>query len=436
MSRSIRILIIGFLLAAPLVVPGSQSAVRAAGPGPEAPSGPIDITANEQEFSGNQVIARGNVHVKYKDSVVVAPMAALIRDAGGSPQSAIFTGHPHLTQGQNKIDAETLVFEMANSKIVAQGRAHSEVISSGGEDQKGGTSVADSAKSTLGTAPDEPNAGLAEVADQTPDSRSAPKMPANAAKAPVEKIITDSDRQEYDQSSGKFDALGHVRVVHGNILVKADKLTLVYGLDKKPETALFTGNVTATQDRNNTIADQMAYNLSTKRLQATGHVKSTVIQEHKDEKDGKKKPALGFDPAGMQSAVATEIEQPKDDIVIITSETQDFSKQTGRMSATGNVRVLYQDTTGSGPQAVLLRNPQGKCDRVIFSGRSQISQPGRRWIADRIEMTINDKKVLASGNTKALILQTPGGNKKNAPQMQLAGRPTSISASPKGERPQ
>jgi lipopolysaccharide assembly outer membrane protein LptD (OstA) len=180
--------------------------------------------------------------------------------------------------------------------------------------------------------------------------------------------------------------------------------------------------------------------LTTKRLQATGHVKSTVIQERKPE-DGKKKPAaLGVDPAGMQSAVATELDQPKDDIVIITSDTQDFSKQTGRMSATGNVRVLYQDTTGSGPQCVLLRNMQGKCERVIFSGRSQINQPGRRWIADRIEMTMNDRKVMASGNTKALILQTPKQRLQStpAPQTQLAGagKPTSISANPKAEKPQ
>jgi lipopolysaccharide export system protein LptA len=418
--------------------------VWAAGPASplEAPSGPIDITANEQEFSGDQVIARGNVRVKFKDSVVLAPMAALVRDAGGNPQKAIFTGHPHLTQGLNKIDAETLVFEMANSKIIAQGRAHSEVVSGGESAQPKAATTTPAVATANGDG--QPSDMVADGA--TASGAGAPaavtasaKPAANASKAPLEKIITDSDRQEYDRVTGKFEAIGHVRVVHGNILVKSDKLSLVYGLDNKPETALFIGNVCATQDRNNTTADQMAYSLTTKRLQATGHVKSTVIQERKPE-DKKKPNALGIDPAGMQSAVATEMDQPKDDIVIITSDTQDFSKQSGRMSATGNVRVIYQDTTGSGPQCVLLRNMQGKCERVIFSGRSQISQPGRRWIADRIEMTMNDRKVMASGNTKALILQTPKQRLQTtpAPQTQLAGtgKPTSISANPKAEKPQ
>lgn len=403
MSKSIRILILSLLLAAPLAVPGYS---LAAPPGPEA-SGPIDISANEQEFSGSQVIARGNVRVKYKDSVVVAPIATLMRDAGGNPQKAVFTGHPHLIQGDNKIDAETLIFEMANSKIIAEGRAHSEV--SGGSNQPKEETPPPTA-AAAGTD------GIAAIIAAAPKPAAVAAAPP-VSKEPPEKIITDSDRQEYDRATGRFEASGHVRVIHGNILVKAEKLSLVYGLDNKPETALFTGNVTATQDRNNTIADQMTYSLSTRRLQATGHVKSTVIQEHKDEK---KKPTVSHvDPVGMQSAHAGEIEQPKDDIIIITSETQDYSKQTGRMSAIGSVRVYYQDTVGLGPQCVLIRNMQGKPERVIFSGRSQISQPGRRWIADRIEMTLADRKVLASGNTKAFMLQAP--QKQSAPpQTQLA----------------
>ena len=84
--------------------------------------GPIDIKAEEQEFAGDHIIARGHVRVVYKDSVIVAPVATLYRDVNtGQPQKAIFTGHPHLVQGNNKIDADTLVFEMVSSKIMADG---------------------------------------------------------------------------------------------------------------------------------------------------------------------------------------------------------------------------------------------------------------------------------------------------------------------------
>ena len=365
--------------------------VLAQNPAGGAPQGPIDIQADEQEFAGDQVIAKGKVRVSYKDSVVSAPMATLMRDAGGNPQRAVFTGHPHLTQGDNKIDAETLTFEIVNSRIVAEGKAHSEVISGGAEPAADKTATA-AAQNISG------------------DTKPAP-----------ERIVTDADRQEYDRASGKFEATGHVRVIHGNINVHADKLQLVYGLDNKPETAVFTGNVAATQDRNTTTADAITYSLATKRLQATGHVKSKVIQEKKDDK---KKAAV--DGGGLPPATAAESSSgAAEETITIVSDTQDYSKSTGRISAAGNVKIFYQDTVGVGPNVVLVSNSEGKADRVIFTGRSQISQTGKRWIADRIEMTIADKKVLAQGNTKALILQTPRQGQPTAPAegARMAGRP-------------
>jgi len=93
-----------------------------------AAGGPIDIQADEQEFGEGHVVAKGRVRVTYKDSIVVAPMATLYRDAAGSPQKAVFTGHPHLIQGSNKIDSDVLIFEIATQKIIADGHAHSEVL--------------------------------------------------------------------------------------------------------------------------------------------------------------------------------------------------------------------------------------------------------------------------------------------------------------------
>jgi len=361
-------------------------------------SGPIDIQANEQEFSGDQVIARGNVHVKYKDSTIIAPAATLFRDAGGNPQKAIFTGHPKLVQGGSIIDADTLTFEIAIQKIIAEGRAHSEVISN--------------------------------------SSSSTPDKPANArsgetAAAP-ERIITDSDRQEYDKQAQRFDAAGHVKVIHGDITVHADKLKLVYGTDSKPETAIFTGNVTANQNDNNTQADTITYSLTTRRLQATGHVKSKVIQQ---KADGSKKGGLseqpGADKAAAQPQTAEADGSAQDDTMIILSDSQDYSQETGRVAADGNVRLYYQDTIGIGPKVIMVRNQDGKPERVIFRGRSQVTQPGRRWIADRITLTVADKKVLAEGNTKALILKNPNQEQQAKPdsgQSQLAGRPSRISS--------
>lgn len=363
----------------------------------EAPAaqGPIDITANEQEFSGESVIARGNVRVVYKDSVILAPQATLFRDAGGNPNKAIFTGHPRLTQGTNRIDAEMLTFEIAAQKIIASGRAHSEVESS--SDESEGT------------------AGLgSESGAKAKDGKPAAQK--------VERIITDSDKQEYDQATGRFEAIGHVNVKHGDINVKADKLQLVYGADNKPETAVFTGNVTATQNKNSTAADNITYSLTTRRLQATGNVRSKVIQEKK-ETAKKPGPTASADfltsaanaaptataPAASKKAIAFDgsfeaggEEKP----LFIDSDTQDYSKDNGRVSANGHVKVTYGETVGIGPVVVLTRTADGQPDKVYFNGRSQISQPGRRWIADQITFIVAEKRVIASGNSKAMILQT------------------------------
>jgi lipopolysaccharide transport protein LptA len=348
-------------------------------------SGPIDIQANEQEFSGDQVIARGNVRVTFKDSVIVSPMATLTRDPAGKPQKAVFTGHPKLIQAGNSIDAETLTFDMVSSRIIADGHAHSEVASESSDSKTVSTST-------------------------------GPKK---------EKIITDSDRQEYDRSTDNFQAIGHVRVLHGDILVNSDKLQLVYGTNKKPETAIFTGNVTATQNQNSTSADTIAYSLNTHRLQATGHVRSKVVQQKAELKENVGH-SIAFD---APPAMAASSKSGETETIIITSDSQDYSKDTNRLSANGNVKVYYQDTVGSGPQAVLVRNDQGKAERVYFIGRSQITQPGRRWIADRISYTVADKKVLAEGNTKAFILQKPGQATNMGPELMFAGRPSQGSIS-------
>ena len=71
---------------------------------------------------------------------------------------------------------------------------------------------------------------------------------------------------------------------------------------------------------------------------------------------------------------------------------------------------------------------KGKAEKVIFTERSQISQPGKRWIADRITMAIATKKVLAEGNTKAFIIQ-------GAPARQAPPAPNSALAMRSGPRP-
>jgi len=437
---------------------------------------PVDIQANSQEFAEDQIVATGNVKVTYKESVVRGPEARLFRDAAGQAQRAVFTGHPYLTQNDSKINSDTLIFEIANSKVIAQGHAHSEIISNGNDQPPQGAPGAKPAVSAAGRpqsmgsvsqgsggAPKinwpKEGAGDNQSGPQTTELAPVPapapvvstagdgSAPSTASPAPTKKpgdkdepptkIITDADYQEYAKQDGKFEASGHVHVTHEDINVHSDKVSLVYGLDGKPETALFTGNVDATQKTNHTFADMMTYYLQTKRLQATGNVRSKVIQkkppDDKDKKTGATdKKVVGAKPAGTaggaqaaQPATGSQTAKKNqdDDTILVVSDAQDYSRDSGRMLADGNVHVYYQDTIGLGPKAILIKNEEtGKAETVIFLGRSQISQTGKRWIADKITFTVANKKVLAEGNSRAFILQQNPKDKKDDSGVAVANK--------------
>jgi len=354
-------------------------------PSVQAQGNNIDIKADEQEFADDRMIARGKVVVVKGDTVVYAPVATLYKDAAGQPEKAIFTGHPRLSQGQNKIHADTLTFQIKTSVIVAEGHAHSEVISTSEEKEK------DSEDGTEGK-----------------------------TKKTSRTIVTDSNRQEYEQQSGRFEADGNVRVVTQDTVVNSDHMKLVYGNDRKAEAACFTGKVKARQNKNLTEADTMTYFFNTQRLQASGHVRSRVVEEGSKDTSmfpesktpvAQKPRIVGTAGGAIASSSKSNVyntfkeAEDKEPPIIIHSDSQDYNKETGRMDAVGNVKVEYKDTRGSGSHVVMIKNMDGETEKVVFLGRSQIIQPGRRWIGDRITLIMKDRKVIAEGNTRAFIIQ-------------------------------
>lgn len=423
------------------------------------PNGPIDVQADEQEFAPGRVIARGKVRVIYGDTTVRAPMATLFRDEAGSPKQAIFTGNPVLSQGSNMIRATKLTFNVKEARIIAEGRAHSEVTTTAmasAAPPSGGAQAASAKSKTKGAKPKpvvsveatdttggetaaggDSNAGGSEELSASSENADASKenLPAGKdefagkekkpfAEKPPQRIITDADKQEFDRNTGRFEAIGHVHVRTGDIDVDANHLKLVYGTDNKPEAVVFTGDVSARTDRNETHADVMTYFLTTQRMQATGHVRSRVVQEKASAASDPSSPTAAAAPlTGMNNSIlggdAAYAASPKKDslfdmagsggseVLTIVSDSQDYNKESGRIDADGNVRLYYKETTGISPKITVVNNEYGQADRVIFMGRSQISQPGRRWIGDRITMVVADRKVLAEGNTRAIIVKVP-----------------------------
>lgn len=398
---------------------------------------PIDITAEEQEFADDCMIARGNVRVVSGDTVVYAPIATMYRGPDGQPQTAVFTGNPRLKQGQNILVANKLTFFIKTSVIVAEGNAHSEFLTS-------------------------QTAGSGNATANGDDDEESPKNAKGEDKP--QRIVTDSVKQVFEKKTGKFEAFEKVHVkTDGNVDVHSDHLRLVYGTNGKAEAVVFTGKVTAKKDRNVTQSETMTYFLTTKRMQATGHVKSKVIQErtatgpkkggpNPETLQAKKLPVSGpisgdqpeetanqwgttsgSEPdAGSVTTptIASVPETPtptpnkkkkektefissgntsETQEITILSDAQDYNEETGRMDADGNVRVYMKDTIGIGPKVTLFNNEMGEADRVLFTGRSQIAQPGKKWIGDRITLVVDDRRVISEGNTRAIIL----GSKSN-----------------------
>lgn len=455
-------------------------------PAPTTPqaSAPVDITADEQEFATDSVIAKGKVRVVYKDSIITAPLATLYKDETGNPNRAVFTGHPRLTQAHSKIDANMLTMELQKQKILAVGGAHSEVdipedekdnglTASGGAKKPDGKDGKFPAPPNVAAKPatpaaskaegdddeDKPAAAAPETAGTTAGGAKSADKPADKDKPP-EKIVTDSERQEFDQATGRFDCVGNVHVINGDMIINAEKMQVIYGaVSNKPETCLFTGHVVATQGKNTTYADNINYSLSTKRLQASGNVKSKVIQDKKEEP--KKKETANADLLGAPAmasnsktlkggaSASSSIAKPMDENdkpIWVFSDAQDYNRDGGRMAAQGNVKVVNGDMYGTGPSVVLTKRSDGRADKVYFVGRSQITQPGRRWIADEITYVVDTKMVNADGHAMAMVIQSPEDMKpkhkvlpdeKTAPQTkpdsekhQYATKPQTVSEKP------
>ncbi len=116
--------------------------------------------------------------------------------------------------------------------------------------------------------------------------------------------------------------------------------------------------------------------------------------------------------------------------IIIVADSQDYNNETGRLDAIGNAKIFFQDTVGIGPKVILMRNADGRAEKIVFVGRSQVTQKGKRWIGDRVTIMVADRRIIAEGNTKAIFLQ-----KKEDPALQqdntrLASKPQVVGGSP------
>ena len=139
------------------------------------------------------------------------------------------------------------------------------------------------------------------------------------------------------------------------------------------------GNAQVKQENNESFADRFIYDAATKMLTANGNTTSNVLME-----DGTK--------------------------LVLKSAVQEYVQDKNVFSASGNVRIWYQDYYATGPKVnVFPDKTTGKPNDIYFNGRSSITQGVRTIYADKIKMVLNPKDFHAEGNTRSVIRNIGNG---------------------------
>ncbi len=189
-------------------------------------------------------------------------------------------------------------------------------------------------------------------------------------KVPI--VVINSDVQEYDTKTGIMTATGNVTMKYKELETFSNKAIIKTDKNGDLKTLELIGNGRIKQQANDSFADRFFYNSTTKILIATGNTTSNYIND-----DGKK--------------------------LTLKSHVQEFTQDKNTFSASGDVRVWYEDYYAVGPKINVYPNKEGKPNDVYFIGRSSITQGVRTIFADKINMKLNPKDFKAEGNTRTVI---------------------------------
>lgn len=191
-------------------------------------------------------------------------------------------------------------------------------------------------------------------------------------------VIVTADNQEYDNNTNIIKAKGGVIIYYEDSNAYADYAQV--DLDKNNDVKKLTlqGNAYVKQKESTVKANKFVHHADTKITTATGNVFSDI----NDEK--------------------TQIK--------VWSDFQQIDQKSNIITASGHTVVHYKDYIAKGPKASVYPEANTKnLNRVVFIGRSRITQAGRSIEADRINMTLNPKDFQAEGNVKTFIPNVGSG---------------------------
>ncbi len=197
-------------------------------------------------------------------------------------------------------------------------------------------------------------------------------------KVPV--VVINSDVQEYDTKTGVMTATGAVTIKYKDIESFSNKAIIKTNKNGDLKDLELIGNARVKDKTNESFADKFYYSEATKMLTATGNTTSNATME-----DGQK--------------------------LILKSNVQEYSQDKNTYSASGNVRVWYQDYYAVGPKITVYPDKTtNKPNDIYFTGRSSITQGVRTIYADKIKMMLKPKDFHAEGNTRTVIRNIGSGD--------------------------
>lgn len=200
-------------------------------------------------------------------------------------------------------------------------------------------------------------------------------------KTPI--VVINANEQEYDTKTGLMTATGAVTIKYKDLDTFSDKAKVRTDKNGDLKDIELIGNARIKQEGNDSYADRFYYSAGTKVLTATGNTTSKTVTD-----DG-----------------AT---------LVLKSSRQEYAQDRNIFTASGNVRVWYQDYYAVGPKLTLYPNKEGKPNEAYFTGRSSITQGVRTIYADKIKMTMKPKDFHADGNTRTVIKNIGSGDNNDS----------------------
>ena len=200
-------------------------------------------------------------------------------------------------------------------------------------------------------------------------------------KTPI--VVINANEQEYDTKTGLMTATGAVTIKYKDLDTFSDKAKVRTDKNGDLKDIELIGNARIKQEGNDSYANRFYYSAGTKVLTATGNTTSKTVTD-----DG-----------------AT---------LVLKSSRQEYAQDRNIFTASGNVRVWYQDYYAVGPKLTLYPNKEGKPNEAYFTGRSSITQGVRTIYADKIKMTMKPKDFYADGNTRTVIKNIGSGDNNDS----------------------